>query len=265
MKTCRKNHHRKHTAFFAALLIISGLVFLGFNLGFMPLPFKTVLFSWPMFVLLIGVASLFRYHFWSGSCWFIVGTFFLIPRVLTVYPDFLPLPAEGFVHMYWPVLLILGGIIFLIRLLVPHHCMYHNTRKRFTDKFGFDECCGNETSEKIKAEYTRGYFNKQSVFSSGKYIVLDPVFKGGEVNTVFGDTTLDLRKTNLADGDTVLCINTVLGNVTVYVPVHWTVDIKIDAIIYTFKDMRIDKEQTDTTKRLIIEGGGVLGSGDLRN
>lgn len=265
MKTSRKNHHQKPSAKFAVLLIIVGFVFLGLNLGFIPQPYKAFLFSWPMLLLVIGVMSLLKRHFWSGLILFSTGTFFLLPRILMIYPDFLPLQADGFVHTYWPVLLIFAGLISLVYMMFPHsmHCRCcgqfddkcYQGNKKATDKVG-----------SATEEYAEGYFNKQSVFSSGKYIVLDPIFKGGEINTVLGETILDLRKTSLSDGNTVLNLNTVLGGVTIYVPAHWVVDIKIESIMYSFKDGRIDREQpSDMTKRLTIEGAGVLGGGELRN
>lgn len=262
MKTYKRDHHQKHTAQFAVLLIIVGFVFLGLNLGFIPQPYKAFLFSWPMLVLFLGVTSLFKCRLWSGAILSTVGAFFLLPRILIIYPDFLPLRVDGFEHTYWPILLITAGVISLVYMLLPHSLRCSRVNRRCCSSRRRMNDIGGGTTE----EYTEGYFNKQSVFSSGKYIVLDPLFKGGEINTVFGETILDLRKTNLADGNTVLNLNTVLGSVIIYVPVHWAVDIKIESVMYTFKDGRIDSEQQfDTTKRLLIEGAGVLGSGELRN
>lgn len=258
-----RSKHITHSVAFAFLLIIAGVAFLGFNLGFIPMPYKEVIFSWPMLLIALGVLSFSKCHFWSGGILVIIGGFFIIPDVLNVCPQFLPVNSTDFVHLYWPVLLILAGIISLIYWLVPHSSKhsfskYHDS----TDYTCVDE---NINVKKEKWQNEKGYFKRQSVFSSGKHIFLDPEFKGGEIDTVLGETILDLRKTNLPDGDTFLEINTVLGGVTIFVPTDWCVDIRIESIFYAFEDKRFEKGATDITKRLVILGSGVLGGGELRN
>lgn len=108
-------------------------------------------------------------------------------------------------------------------------------------------------------------FSKNSVFGSGDHIVLDPEFKGGELNAVFGGITLDLRRTNLPVGETMLDINAVFGGITIYVPVDWFVETHLDAVFGGFQDNRLPKEPADTTRKLIITGSCVFGGGELRN
>ncbi|WP_321478632.1 LiaF domain-containing protein [uncultured Bacteroides sp.] len=262
MKTVRRNSHQRHSALFAVLLIVVGLVLLGLNLGFVSQEYKDIFFTWPMLMVVIGIISFSKQHFWSGAIWFMLGSFFLVPHILSIYPDLLSISADHFVNTYWPALLVAGGIISLVYLMLPY-----NIRHRKSNRFCRTHFCDDKKdffSEEAK-EYVGGYFKRHSVFSSGKYIVLDPIFKGGEINTVFGDTLLDLRKTDLADGETVINVNTVFGSIKIYVPEHWKVDIKLESIMYTFKDERLSRGQADETKRLIIRASGVLGSGELRN
>ena len=113
-------------------------------------------------------------------------------------------------------------------------------------------------------ENTEG-FSKNSIFGSGDHIVLDPEFKGGDLNAVFGGITLDLRRTNLAVGDTVVEINAVFGGITIYVPADWYVETHLDAVFGGFQDNRMPKEPTDKTRKLIISGSCVFGGGELRN
>jgi len=108
-------------------------------------------------------------------------------------------------------------------------------------------------------------FSKNSVFGSGEHIVLDPEFKGGELNAVFGGISLDLRRTNLPVGDTVLDVNAVFGGITIYVPDDWYVETHLDAVFGGFQDNRLPKEPLDVTKKLIITGSCVFGGGELRN
>ncbi len=272
MEIQRKHCHRRHiihSIVFAFLLILAGVAFLGFNLGFIPMTYKSVIFSWPMLLIAWGIISLCTSHYWSGAFWLITGGFFIIPNLMNACPGILPLDSANFVHLYWPLLLIAAGIFFLIQRLLPSSYRHHHHRHCFEKDF--EDIRHKKTGEDFMNRRKRwqeekgGYFNRQSVFSSGEHIVLDPEFKGGEISTVLGDTTLDLRKTNLPEGDTFLNIKTVLGSVTVFVPINWTVEIKIEAILYTFEDKRFEKGQTDITKRLVIIGSGILGGGELRN
>ncbi|WP_321437858.1 LiaF domain-containing protein [uncultured Bacteroides sp.] len=265
MKIQRQNYRSRHitnTFVFALLLIIAGIAFLGFNLGYIPMPYKNVIFSWPMLIIAWGILSISKSHFWNGSILLIIGGFFIIPNIATVCPGLLNVDGANFTHLYWPILLIAGGILFLIKRLIPgshKHCYekhFEYTKYKDVEDFKLNK-------KHFKEE--KGYFNKQSVFSSGKHIVLDPEFKGGEINTVLGDTTLDLRKTNLPEGDTFLEINTVLGSVAVFVPINWEVKINMESVLYNFEDKRFETGNTGGTKRLVIIGSGVLGSGELRN
>lgn len=267
MKCKSRRHHCNplfNTIAIALFLVLAGMAILGFNLGYLPLPLKGVIFSWPMLLICFGLINLLkRYHFWSGVILLSIGGFFLVPRLLTIYPNLLPVNAAEFVHLYWPILLIVSGVLFLFHRLLPHpKC----SSKYHTKHFSSSE--EENLNEELKSKHVKnenGYFSKQSVFSSGEHIVLDPEFKGGEINTVLGETILDLRKTNLKEGETYLKINTVLGSVTIFVPVDWAVDIRTEAIMYSFDDKRFNAGNTDVSKRLVIIGSGILGSGELRN
>lgn len=267
MKCKSSRHHCNplfNTVAIALFLVLAGIAILGFNLGYLPLPLKGVIFSWPMLLICFGLINLVkRYHFFSGVVLLLVGTFFVIPRLLDVYPSLLPVAANEFVHLYWPILLIFSGVLFLIHRLFCHQ----NCRSKCKSDT-FIPFSDNKFNEEIRSKHVKnenGYFSKQSVFSSGEHIVLDPEFRGGEINTVLGETILDLRKTALKEGDTFLKINTVLGSVTIFVPIDWSVDIRTEAIMYSFEDKRYNATNAEVSKRLVIIGSGILGSGELRN
>ena len=95
--------------------------------------------------------------------------------------------------------------------------------------------------------------------------MLDPVFKGGELNAVFGGLTLDLRRTNLAEGETHLEVNAVFGGITIFVPSEWLIETHLDTVFGGFQDNRMPKEPLDPTRKLIIVGSCVFGGGEIRN
>ena len=110
-----------------------------------------------------------------------------------------------------------------------------------------------------------GGFSKNSIFGAGEHIVLEPEFKGGELNAVFGGITLDLRKTNLPEGETRLDVNAVFGGITILVPNNWLVETHLDAVFGGFEDKRFKVDTIDTSRKLVITGACVFGGGELRN
>ena len=250
---------------FGIMLMLFGIVFLGFNFGFIPHQLEHVIISWPMLLVVIGVSHYLRRRVFSGTILVLIGSFFIIPRFIEAFPVYFPGFNGDFTHIYWPLLLIAAGILII-------------TGKIFGPKWGFDEWNHERRYqrhyEKHHRRHYRDYtqytatgngFSKNSVFGSGEHIVLDPEFKGGDLNAVFGGIMLDLRRTNLPVGETVLEVNAVFGGITIYVPADWFVETHLDAVFGGFQDNRMPKEPLDTTKKLIISGSCVFGGGELRN
>lgn len=246
---------------FGLILMLIGVLFLGFNFGILPDKLRWIVFSWPMLLIFIGAINLFKRHLISGTILITIGTFFIIPRVIETYPLLFPGFNGDFTQIYWPLLLIAAGILIIVG-------------KIFGPKWGVNEWANKEYH--YKHHHNRPYtkwentgagssFSKNSVFGAGEHIVLDPVFKGGELNAVFGGITLDLRKTTLPEGDTVIDINAVFGGVTILVPETWLVETHLDAVFGGFEDKRYRVDEVDTSRKLIITGSCVFGGGELRN
>lgn len=241
---------------FGLILMLIGVLFLGFNFGIIPAEMKRVVFSWPMLLAFIGVINLIKRHFLSGTILIVIGGFFLMPRIIDAYPAYFPGMDGAFTYTYWPVLLIVAGILLIVSKVFGskwcinnHHSYSHHHHHH---RYKYEKYNGSE-------------FSKNSVFGSGEHIVLEPVFKGGELNAVFGGITLDLRKTTLNEGETILDINAVFGGVTIIVPPNWYIETRLDAVFGGFEDKRFKVENPDETRRLIITGACVFGGGELRD
>jgi predicted membrane protein len=239
---------------FGILLIAIGAILFGINFGYIDGAFKRVIFSWPSILIVIGVYHLFKKQqlFW-GLLWIAAGLFFMMPRLVRAFPDSFPEGlAQNFSLAYWPLLIILVGIVVIL------------------NKVFFPV---NEWKSKINAKIHDGHskwykssggFEKNSIFGGGEHIILDPVFTGGEINSVFGGMTLDLRRTTLAEGETVLDMNAVFGGVTLYIPGNWYVVTKVDAVFGGFEDKRLIQEPIDKSRKLIIVGACVFGGGEIQ-
>jgi predicted membrane protein len=259
------------------ILILLGSVLIASNMGLMPHGFNKIIMSWQMLFIVIGIVSMlkrqiFHFHGLSLVC---VGIFFIIPKVAKVFPAaFSGIDADNFVAVYWPVLLIVGGIILILRIFRfnpesrrqrwqhQHRCYrrYHEQFREKYDHFQNDETHCNEE------QY--GYdenFLKSCVFGNGKYIVTDTEFKGGSLQAVFGGIELDLRRAYLPEGETLLNVEAIFGGVELFVPDNWFLEVKIESVLGGIDDHRRILEVVDTSHKLIIKGSAVFGGVEIRN
>jgi len=247
---------------FGFVLLVIGSLLLAFNIGAIPIVLKDVVFSWPSLLIFIGLVNLFKKHWFSGFMFIVVGKFFLLPRIIEIYPNLFPGLNGDFAQIYWPMLFIVAGIIILTRkLFFPKWTSPYY--KEFMNKKYVLENRRYNCSE--KRNYNGDGISKNSIFGGGEHIVLDPEFKGGELNAVFGGLILDLRRTNLPEGETFLDINAVFGGITLIIPSDWLIETRIDAVFGGFQDSRIPKEPQNTSRRLVITGSCVFGGGEIRN
>jgi len=269
---CCHPHPHKSGVGFAALLIIAGALLLCNKLNIIPARYSDALISWQMLVILIGVLGLVKRHFYNSIILISLGVFFIIPEIGKVPNNFIGMVPPNFVHIYWPVLLIVAGVLMLIRWIFPRKRRYKIFESEFADRAKYYHNRYHHHSTKRCGENKRyaenGFIDKNSMFESGEHIVLDPEFKGGTVNTAFGETKLDLRKTNLAEERTEIEINVAFGSVIIFVPEDWTVQLNVNSMFGAFQDKRLVKNSdtnTNSSKILVIYGSILFGGGELRN
>ncbi len=259
MKTFR--HHNPAKKFvFGLLVIITGVVLLGVNFGWIDPAIKSVIFSWPMILIVIGLFQISHRSYFPAFVLFGIGVFFLLPKIAIAFPQLFPGIGSNFSAIYWPTLLILAGILILLQFIFPSK--WHKINKQWHHQW--DENWKTQKSYSYEGKTSTGGFEKNVVFGSVEHIFLDETFPGGEINAVFGGVILDLRKTKLAEGDTHLEINAVFGGITLYIPSEWYVVPKFDSVFGGFNDKRPHVEPADRTRRLILNGSCVFGGGEIR-
>jgi len=301
----RRRMRRRHRGIvFALVVIIVGALLLAAKMGAATI--NPILLSWQMVVMVLALLAIisnlaFRRRVNFGALLVMGAAFFLlIPRIgaagMTLFGWTIP---AGFASTWWPVLLIFAGVLWLVRWIA---CPRSFRRRGWDARWNADarfaggwqgRGCGHghrhmhghggrgcrdgrgrrsgswEDRERRFGSYTAdGNGNFDSVFGSGKHIVLDPEFKGGKINAVFGEVTLDLRKTALPENkNTLLEINIVFGNAVVIVPESWNVVLHMPATVGgTFVDKREPTAvPADMTRTLEIEVHSVFSGGELRN
>jgi predicted membrane protein len=208
-----------------------------------------------MILIIIGTAKVIKREYFTAAILYSIGFFFLMPRIIKAYPAYFPNFDGGFTHTFWPVLLIISGILLILSKLYGTPRGGCNT--------SFKNCTDNQKHSNYSK--TTGSFEKNAVFGGGEHIVLEPNFTGGEVNAIFGGLTLDLRHSTLAPGVSHLEVNAVFGGVTIIVPRDWYVETQMDAVFGGFEDKRLVKDSINLERKLIIKGACVFGGGELRD
>lgn len=242
---------------FGVFLLLLGFYFLGVNYNILPSEINEVIFHWPMILIIIGVVKLGRAQFYHGSIISAIGVYFMLPYLF---------PAIN-MHLLWPILLIATGVFVILHRLFGHHRRedewreWHSNWKK--EKFGKGDFDFSHARPDFPIDDKN--FSKNSVFGSIEHIVLDPEFKGGELNAVFGGIVLDLRRTHLPEGEHTLEVNAVFGGVTIYVPSDWVVQTHFDSVFGGFQDKRLLAENLDHSRKLIICGSVIFGGGEINN
>lgn len=228
---------------FGILLILAGLLFLSFNFGWIDPALRAVIFSWPMVLIVFSIISFSKRDYTFGFVWLVAGMFFLLPRLSAVYPDSLGGIDNDFTKVYWPLLLIIVGIIIVFSVVTGKN------------RIGG---CSHKSLHTQSTENNNGIIDKSVTFGGSESIFLDPVFNGGNISAVFGGVVLDLRKTTLPEGETYLDIYAVFGGVELYIPDNWLVETKIQTVMGGVEDKRF-VSQTDQSRKLILQGNLTFG------
>ena len=237
---------------FALLLVATGLLLLGFNTRFLPVVLKSFFFSLPMILFVIGSICLCKRHLIWGIILIALGKYFLLSKIEKVFPD--ALVIDQFLSVYWPVVIILFGIIIMLSIITNSKNFCVHTKVKWKKDNIPNE---NENHD--------GKINYKFTFSGTEQVILDPVFRGGNIDITFGGMDLDLRRTTLAEGDTYLYINVVFGGLEITVPDHWDVELRQNRFAGGIEDSRKNHNtEKDLTRKLIIVAKCSFGGIDIK-
>ena len=235
------------------LILIGGALLLE-RMG-VPLPYW--LFTRPMLLIVIGLYSGVKHSF-RNSTWIIligIGTFFLLDDFI---PDLRLQP------LFWPVLIIGMGVLFLVkpRRRDWRYNDWDKSRGRFRNSFGTPENIRREESVKDSGDY----FNIHSVFSGVKRTVLSKDFKGGSISCVFAGVEIDLTQADITD-KVVIRLEEVFGGTKLVIPADWLVQNEIEGIFHGVEDKRNYRANValNPNKVLILRGTAVFAGVEIRS
>lgn len=239
--------NKKSGLWVAILFIIIGLLFLARNTGLLDSEIFDLIVSWPSLLIFWGIFTIFRRHLVGGAIMIGVGLYFMFPQLNWVTNDWL--------RIYWPLGFILLGLAIMLGIRSNHgmkdrkHSRRHCTRSMEEERYDTEE----------------GFVTIDSSFNGVKHIVLDPVFKGADIDISFGGAVLDLRKTTLVEPKTVIRVDCTFSGLTIYVPKGCIVRLNLDSNLSGCQDLRSETEIIDTEHTLIIRGDLTFSGLEIRD
>lgn len=225
------------------LLLVAGIVLLIQKMGVFDFP--DWLFSWPMFLILLGLFIGFKHSFRNPG-WIIlvlIGGFFLVEKI-----D----PDLSIKNYFLPFLLIIIGLYIMLR---PKSQRYDIYREGWSDKNNYTNTVADE----------HNYLDSVTVFGDSRRKILSKDFKGGEIVTVFGRTECDFSQADI-QGKISLEVVQVFGGARLIVPSNWEVKTEGASIFGGIKDGRTSTGTFATTgKTLVLKGTSIFGGIEVRN
>ncbi len=234
--------------FMGFVFIAAGVLILLFNLGILPSEWRPVILSLGMLVLMIGIAQFLNHHPILGLIFSIIGVVLILPKLFPLLSINIP---EATIHnLFWPVIIILIGISLISR---HNHCLCCDGKRR-----GWFRQLND-----VRKKTEEGKIDYNVILNGSDEIFLGPVFRGGEINTIMGGVKLDLRKTTLPEGTTILNIDSVCGGVDLILPDDWNVEIANNSILGGFDNKR-HTNGTDYSRKLLIKANFIMAGGSIR-
>jgi len=228
-----RRHHRPESRMFLGIIFVAiGALLILKNLDILSYDISRILISWQMLLIVIGAYNLNRKANSAGWILIVIGTFFMIPKMMDVPYDFF--------HNFWPAIFVLVGIVFIFQW-------------RKTPNFTF----GGEVDKNDVLDET-------AIFGGRNLSLVSDQFKGGKITCIFGGSKINLLYCKPVEG-CVIDIATIFGGTKIIVPENWNVKTEVVSIFGGFEDKRGNSviSRVDQSKVVIIKGSAIFGGGEI--
>lgn len=226
----------------AFLFIACGGILLARNMEWITPYVYDILVSWQVLVAVLGVYAIVCRHFISGLVLLAISVY----NMREALGGWIGTDAQAFML---PAILVLIGIAVIF-----------GSGKRSHGRWG------GKTPEEFKAmNYTSadGFLHSDNAFSGVRQVMLDEILKGGSIHTRFGGSIIDLRRTDIPVGETVLEVDCKFGGVELYVPADWTVKCFCNTFMGGYEDKRREGRE-NPAKILVIRGSLAWGGLEVK-
>ena len=229
--------------YFGIILIVIGIVMILEKLNLISESVSDLIISWQMLLVGFGVLSLIGGHRIGGTILIVVGTFFMIPELITV-------PHE-IRRIYWPLILVAIGIALLLRQRTSHSALRPD-----------DPILNKPIDNSVNS------FDDFVIFGGREIFINSQAMIGGRTTSIFGGIEYDLRKANMVPGGAVVDCLSVFGGCGFKIPMDWNVRNEVTTIFGAFTDKRGDTYSDryyDPSKTFVIKGVSIFGGIEVKH
>jgi predicted membrane protein len=235
-KRIDEHKHRDHRLLLGIGIVLTGLLFLANNFGWLDYEIRRYIFRWEVILIVLG------FIFIAGRTNKTTGVILLFIGGALYLRDLMGFDFT-FWEVFWPSLLILAGLLIIFR----HRLDRSSDQKLLADENAIDEI---------------------AVFGGGDRVVTSQQFQGGKVTTIFGGLNYNMLKAKLAPGENVIDVFCLFGGMKLIVPEGWTVKIRVMSIFGGFSDKhryKFPETNVDQSSHLIIRGTAIFGGGEIKS
>jgi predicted membrane protein len=240
-----------------------GLVLLG--LGFILL-LRTLdiffipswIFSWPVFLILIGVFIGSRQGYDRPSAFMplAIGALFLSNKII---------PDMELSRFFWPFLIIGLGTWLVFGRKNKHRAEdFTSWDKRVVPEINDTNFIGETTERPGFEPLTEDRIESVSVFGGVKKNIVSKNFQGGEIVNFFGGCEINLMQADIK-GRAKIEVVQVFGGTKIIVPANWTIHSEMVAVFGGIEDKRPPQLNAIPDKILVIEGTSIFGGIDIKS
>ena len=244
------------SVFWAIPFIFVGIVWFLKNMGIVTYSLFSILISWQVLLIYVGLFNLLSKRFWAGLITTAIGVVFILPEI--------GWSSSNWLHVYWPLIFVIIGVFQLFKPQKRLNTYFH--QKHFQRNFQKHWNEGANTYSNTDYSSQDGFVISYNTFGSVQQIVLDPVFKGADIRNTCGGTVLDLRRTKLEAAQTFIDVECTFGGIEIYLPAEWNLQSQVNTVIGGCDDKRYHSSaETDQEHVLIIRGKVTFGGIEFKN
>lgn len=244
-----KKHNWRGRVLGGLVLIGIGVIILLKQMNLVIFPYW--LFTWPVFMIALGLFLGVRRGFCGGSwlMFMLIGGVFLIKDI---YPG---TPVADYI---WPIIIIGAGMFMIFRSRRHSGWERHiyRNRREWVWKDEKNPGLDSPSGEPVNKD---DYIDVVSVFGGNQTVVVSKNFKGGDIVNIFGGSDINLTQADFT-GAVTLDVTSIFGGAKIMVPTDWKIINKFTSILGGVEDKRppsLLKENPDKT--LIIDGTCIFG------
>lgn len=222
-----------------AIVAVGILIFLR-NGGYISQDIYSQIMAWPSILLVLGLGTLAAGNYVGGVILLGVGGYFS-PLVQNIF-------SFDVTNYIWPVVLVVAGMLLAFAPLIHRrrrHCAAHNGIPANEDQ--------------------RGYLRINNRFNASQHTVIDEYFEGAEIVASFSGVKLDLRRTNLREGETYIDVDFNLSGMELLVPDNWVIETPVEMTMAGIDEKRTIASCLKTESRLVIRGHMKMSGITLKN